>query len=140
MPTRIANLLSALPRPDAGEVFDELLRCGNVRIERIVSSPRPEPVVYDQPGDEWVLLLEGTATLELDSETIVLAAGDHVFIPAHCRHRVLETSAEPRCIWLAVHIAPPPGPATAAHREPGTGDDPPPPDTRAAAQERDGSM
>jgi len=35
-----------------------------------------------------------------------MGAGDHLFIPAHTRHRVLATSEEPRCLWLAVHIDP----------------------------------
>ncbi len=99
-----ANLLRGLPRPADGEVFDELLRCRNVRIERIVSSARPEGVLYDQPQDEWVLLLQGCARLWVDGETVALGAGDHLFIPARTPHRVLETSDEPRCVWLAVHI------------------------------------
>jgi cupin 2 domain-containing protein len=110
------NLLADLPRPDTGEVFETLLACGQVRIERIVSSPRPDPVLYDQPQHEWVLLLAGMATLELAGERVELGAGDHLFIPAHCRHRVLATSDEPRCLWLAVHIWPAPtAPAEAGH-------------------------
>jgi cupin 2 domain-containing protein len=108
-----ANLLAGLPRPDTGERFDELLRCGNVRIERIVSSPQPEPVVYDQPQHEWVLLLEGSAVLEIAGKVVRLCAGDHVLIPAHCRHRLLSTSTQPRCLWLAVHIWPEGEPAAA---------------------------
>jgi cupin 2 domain-containing protein len=101
-----ANLFHGLPEPAVGEVFDDVLRCGNLVIERIVSSPVPEPVLYDQPQHEWVLLLAGSAVLELDGESVALAAGDHLFIPAHCPHRVLSTSAEPRCLWLAVHLWP----------------------------------
>jgi cupin 2 domain-containing protein len=32
-----------------------------------------------------------------------LKAGDYLLIPAHCRHRVEYTSADPPCIWLAIH-------------------------------------
>ncbi|NEO01320.1 MAG: cupin, partial [Moorea sp. SIO3I7] len=32
-----------------------------------------------------------------------LKPGDYLFIKAHQKHRVEYTSAEPPCIWLAVH-------------------------------------
>ncbi len=99
-----ANLFRGLPEPESGEVFEDLLRCRNVRIERIVSSERPEPVLYDQPQDEWVMLLQGRASLEVAGETVALEPGDHLFIPAHTPHRLLQTSAEPRCLWLGVHV------------------------------------
>lgn len=108
MPSPPRNLLSNLPQPEVGEVFEDLLRCGPVRIERIVSSPSPEPVPYDQPQDEWVLLLQGESRLWIAGEEIRLGAGDSLFIPAGTPHRVLSTSEEPLCVWLAVHIEPRP--------------------------------
>jgi cupin 2 domain-containing protein len=87
-----------------GEEFQTLLRRPGVHIERIVSSPRPEPVLYEQAWDEWVLLLAGEANLELDGDAVRLRAGDHLLIPAGLPHRVLATSDEPRCLWLAVHL------------------------------------
>ncbi|NEV62119.1 cupin domain-containing protein [Thiorhodococcus minor] len=98
------KLFTSLPEPLAGEVFEDLLRCGRVKIERIVSSDQPDPVLYDQEQDEWVCLLQGRATLEIAGEAITLEAGDFRFIPSRTPHRVLSTSAEPRCVWLAVHI------------------------------------
>jgi cupin 2 domain-containing protein len=108
MPPRIDSLFAALPSPEAGEDFLTLLRRPGLHIERIVSSPRPASTLYDQDGDEWVVLLQGEATLELDGEPLTLRAGDHLLIPAHLPHRVLATSASPRCIWLAVHMQPQP--------------------------------
>lgn len=102
------NLLTDLPWPADGEVFEELWRRGPVRIERIVSSRYPEPVLYDQPQDEWVLLLQGTARLWLAGEEVELKASDSLLIPARMPHRVLSTSADPLCVWLAVHVEPPP--------------------------------
>ncbi len=99
-----SNLFSELPDIAQGEHFQELLNAGKVRIERIVSSDRPDPILYDQEQDEWVLLLQGRASLELAGRPIELLAGDYLFIPAHAPHRVLSTSRDPRCIWLAVHI------------------------------------
>jgi cupin 2 domain-containing protein len=100
------NLFAGPARPDSGESFSELLRCRNVSVERILSSDTPDPILYDQAQDEWVLLLQGRATLELAGEILDLAPGDHVFIPAGTPHRVTATHPEPRCLWLAVHIFP----------------------------------
>lgn len=100
----VENLFAGIPVLDTGEDFRSVYACPALTIERIVSSPRPEPTLYDQDGDEWVLLLQGDATLELDGEPVRLTAGDHLLIPAHLPHRVLATSEAPRCIWLAVHI------------------------------------
>lgn len=104
MSRRPRNLFDALPRIASGEEFESLVRRPGVHIERIVSSPKPEPTLYEQPWDEWVLLLQGDATLDLDGEPVQLAAGDHLLIPAGLPHRVLATSDEPRCLWLAVHL------------------------------------
>jgi cupin 2 domain-containing protein len=99
-----SNLFKDLPEIERGEVFADLLRCRNVRIEHIVSSDRPESVLYEQAQDEWVCLLQGEAELWIDGETVTLYPGDHRFIPAGAPHRVMKTSAQPRCLWLAVHI------------------------------------
>jgi cupin 2 domain-containing protein len=104
--TEKRNLFSNLPSPETGEDFLELLHCRNVVIERIVSSDRPDPRTYDQAQDEWVLLLQGEASLEISDRDVTLHAGDHIFIPARTPHRVLATSGEPPCVWLAVHIHP----------------------------------
>jgi cupin 2 domain-containing protein len=101
---KTGNLFADLARPETGEIFAELLRCRNVSIERISSSYAPDLVLYDQAQDEWVILLEGRATVEIAGERLELAPGDHVYIPARTPHRVTATFPEPRCLWLAVHI------------------------------------
>lgn len=105
-PSEKGNLFSGPTSPEVGEFFTELLRCRNVSIERILSSDTADPALYDQEQDEWVVLLEGRAILEVAGETLNLAPGDHVFIPARTPHRVTATFPEPRCLWLAVHIHP----------------------------------
>ena len=101
-----ANLYGALPCPASGEVFETLLRHRNLMVERIASSDSPDPNLYDQPQDEWVLLVQGRATLELAGEPLELGPGDYLFIPAHTPHRVLHCSQDPPCLWLAVHLYP----------------------------------
>jgi cupin 2 domain-containing protein len=101
-----ANLFAALPCPTSGEVFETLLRQRNLVIERIASSDNPDQSLYDQDQDEWVLLVQGQATLELDGQPLELGPGDHLFVPAHTPHRVLQCSQQPPCLWLAVHLYP----------------------------------
>ncbi len=103
MTAAVHNLLEGAP-PAAGEHFRELLRRHNLLIEQIVSSDRPEPLEYCQDTDEWVLLLQGKARLDLAGQALELGPGDSLLIPARTPHRVLATSSEPHCIWVAVHI------------------------------------
>ena len=102
MPLNLFDLPDPLPQ---SEVFTDLIPDRGVKIERIVSRGQnsPEGQWYDQDRDEWVVLIQGEAVLEYEGgEKLRLGAGDHVLIPAHCRHRVDFTSRTPPCIWLAV--------------------------------------
>jgi len=103
-----ASLFADLPDEMKDESFQEILSRPNLKIERIVSRGHcsPEGFWYDQEGDEWVLLVQGGAGLELEGEAEVTALkpGDHLLIPAHRRHRVAWTSENEDTIWLAVHI------------------------------------
>jgi cupin 2 domain-containing protein len=101
------NLLASLPADEGSEIVSTLLDHPAARIERIVSRGQitPEDQPYDQPQDEWVLLLAGTARLWLeDRGELALAPGDALLIPAHVRHRVTFTQAEPPTVWLAIHL------------------------------------
>jgi cupin 2 domain-containing protein len=105
-PRQPQNLFAHVPMLERGEEFQTLARREGVHIERIVSSPEPAPVLYNQDSDEWVLLLQGYATLDLDGTPVELTAGDHLLIPAHLPHRVVATSTSPCCVWVAVHLPP----------------------------------
>ena len=92
--------------PREKELSEPLVSTKDILIERIVSCGHVTPAGqwYDQERDEWVLLVQGEATLSYDDGAIVdLRSGDHVFIPAHQKHRVERTSSEPPCVWVAVH-------------------------------------
>lgn len=89
------------------EEITTLLERPGVRIERIVSTGQASPAGfwYDQPADEWVALLTGSATLAIEGEDdVTLEPGDYVFLPARKRHRVVRTDADRPSVWLAVHI------------------------------------
>jgi cupin 2 domain-containing protein len=98
------NLLSNLPT-DLPEELTTILQKGNgVRIERIVSTGHksPEGFWYDQPENEWVMVLKGAARLQFEDRGVEMTAGDSINIPAHQKHRVEWTSPSEQTVWLAV--------------------------------------
>lgn len=109
------NLLENLPSDRSREHVDKIAgteggaggAAGAVRIERIVSFGQASPpgFWYEQRQAEWVVVLEGAAGLLIEGEAAPrrLGAGDHVDIPAGCRHRVEWTDPAGPTIWLAVH-------------------------------------
>ena len=88
--------------PKSGEDFTKLLDTPKAKIVRIVSSDTPPDTLYVQEEDEWVVVLEGEATLEIDGTQKRLQRGDMLFIPAQTPHRVLKT--QHGTLWLAVHL------------------------------------
>lgn len=100
------NLFQAIPPHLPEELLQTLTGNERVRIERIVSRGQasPEGFWYDQEQDEFVLLAQGEAELELQdpAERVRLVPGDWLVIPAHRRHRVAWTSSRQDSIWLAV--------------------------------------
>jgi len=66
------------------ERLDTQLHCRNLVIERIASSAVIRPKRYIQAQDEWVLLLPGTADIEIDGKTESRHSGDLFFCqPTH---------------------------------------------------------
>jgi cupin 2 domain-containing protein len=100
-----ANIFDGLPENLSNEVFEDIVRTPNMRIERIVSqgNASPEAGWYDQEENEWVIVLEGSAAILFeDGRQVVLKKGDHLNIPTHARHKVLWTDPRGLTIWLAV--------------------------------------
>ena len=102
------------------EIIDTLLETREgklLKVERIQSwgQATPEGEWYDQPRDEFVLLLRGEAKLLLllppnptpppsggeQGEILSMREGDYLVIQAHRKHRVIYTSDD--CFWLALH-------------------------------------
>jgi len=97
------NLFAGMGALDA-ERFETLLEHRNLVIERITSPASTSRTEYLQPQDEWVVLLEGEATMTVDGQPVTLKRGDYVFLPARVPHTVDNVSAE--AVWLAVHLHP----------------------------------
>lgn len=97
---RIDNLYEGEKPAENNEVFSTLFQNETVKIESIRSSLRTPGQLYDQDYDEWVLLLEGEAKLEITDEIRTMRSGDYLFLPKHTIHKVLTTSKD--ALWLAV--------------------------------------
>lgn len=102
------NLLEAQPSAREAEVTELLLRAQGVRVERIVSfgQASPEGFWYDQDEAEWVMLVAGRARLTIADESSDrhLEAGDAIYLPAGCRHRVAWTDPTQQSVWLALFV------------------------------------
>ena len=98
------NVFDEIPANLPAELISVLAENEGVRVERIVSDGHSSDAGfwYDQAEDEWVLLLAGSAVLLVEDKRVELGVGNHLFIPAHQRHRVESTSLTEKTIWLAV--------------------------------------
>ncbi|MGV3486105.1 MAG: cupin domain-containing protein [Planctomycetaceae bacterium] len=103
----VIHVFSDLPTYLPEELYTPLLQTSALRIEKIVSRGHVTPAGtwFDQDQHEWVMLLQGAATLRFeDDETLTeLRPGDAINIPAHRRHRVEWTTPDEPTLWLAVH-------------------------------------
>jgi cupin 2 domain-containing protein len=90
--------------PSTGEVHDELVATPTVTVEQILSGTVDTPVTFQADRHEWVALLTGAAVLDVDDETVELAPGDWIFLPAKTRHTL--TTVQPGTTWLACSFSP----------------------------------
>lgn len=100
----MGNLYENAHPPQAGERFDTLLTHQGLVIERIVSTSKIASQEYLQEQDEWVVLLQGEALLDVAGQPQPLKAGDYIFLPARTPHTV--RSVSDGAMWLAVHLHP----------------------------------
>jgi len=111
MPNCPDNIYAAIPKLLPEEQFVTLLKQPYAHIERIVSKGHSTPTGqwYDQAWDEWVLVLQGQATIQYQQSgtSISMKTGDYLLIPAHTRHRVEWTDTEVNTVWLAIHLPQP---------------------------------
>lgn len=102
----MGNLFADFEVPLNGERFEALLSHKNLVVERIISSADITPTESVQEQDEWVVLLQGEATLEVAGEAVELRSGDYLFLPAGTPHVVRRVTNG--ALWLAVHLHPAP--------------------------------
>ncbi|WP_415398672.1 Nif11 domain/cupin domain-containing protein [Synechococcus sp. W4D4] len=105
-PTDQPNLLRG-DCPTSGQERTDVLASGqHWRLERIHSCQASSPAEgwYDQEDSEWVLVLQGSASLQFEDEELPrdLCVGDALLIAPHRRHRVTATDPDPGTVWLAL--------------------------------------
>jgi len=100
------NIFASIPKNLDRELVEVLLEHNDICIERIISKGHTSPASgwYDQPKNEWVIVLKGEAIIRFENESeIRLCAGSYIDIAAHKKHRVSWTDPDVETIWLAVH-------------------------------------
>ncbi len=102
------NIFGQIPA-ELPEELESLLASGTAfQLKRIVSRGHASPpdFWYDQGEAEWVILLSGGALVEFEQgrPPTTLHAGDYLFIPPHCRHRVSWTDPDAESVWLALYF------------------------------------
>jgi cupin 2 domain-containing protein len=102
-PIRRGTLLDGSSAPRKGELHSTVADLGATVIEQIVSSERTPPQDYLRGHDEWVVLLAGAATIDVDGESFDLRERDWLLLPTRVPHRLVRT--EQGTVWLAVHAA-----------------------------------
>ena len=85
------------------ENFKTMLKHKNVSVKRIVSNTLKTPQTFKQDVDEWVVVLQGCAKLEMDGIIHKLKKGDSLFIEANKEHTLLKTKQV--VVWLAIYIS-----------------------------------
>lgn len=74
------------------------------RIEKIMSncSSSEKGFWYDQKEDEFVMIIEGEARLNIEGRINIMKKGDYIFIKKHTKHRVEATTEN--CLWLCIFL------------------------------------
>jgi cupin 2 domain-containing protein len=104
-PAPAGRLAGPADAPPTGERFELLVDQHGVIVEQILSAASDEPSSFLQPHDEWVVILAGSATLDVGGHRHELEAGDWVLIPGGIPHTVERTASGTS--WLAVHLPQP---------------------------------
>jgi len=100
------NIFNNIPSKLSHEAISELISNDTLKIERIISKGHvsPEHGWYEQAQNEWLILLQGAATLTFgDNRELRLKSGDYLNIPAKQKHKVSWTDPDIETIWLTVH-------------------------------------
>lgn len=88
--------------PERGERVEELARVRHLVVEQILSGELDGAKAYLQDQDEFVVVLAGSAVLEVQGQQLELAVGDWLLLPGGTPHQLLRTQRGTS--WLAVHL------------------------------------
>lgn len=100
------NIFKQIPKDLSEEIFEDIIKTDNLKIERIISYGQTSPKSgwYESELNEWVILLKGQAVLSFqNSDDVKLNAGDYINITAFTKHKVSWTLPNEETLWLAIY-------------------------------------
>ncbi len=100
------NIFAQIPKDLKNEIFEDIIKTDNLKIERIISNGHTSPKSgwYESEQNEWVIVLKGEAVLSFEnSDDVKLSAGDYLNIEAYTKHKVSWTQPNTETIWIAIY-------------------------------------
>jgi hypothetical protein len=96
----VFNLLDNLKFSKEEEVEEKVYEDEKVRVLRTMSLDQVTDFMI-QDEDEFVVLMEGKASIETDREVIEMKKGDFLFIEKGLRHRVI---GQDKAVWFCLFV------------------------------------
>ncbi|MDU3136022.1 MAG: cupin domain-containing protein [Anaerococcus prevotii] len=96
----VFNLFDRIKFSDLEEVEEGIFENDRVRALRTMSLNQVTDFMV-QDEDEFVILMEGLASIETEDEIVRMKRGDFLFIPKGLRHRVID---QDKAIWFCLFV------------------------------------
>lgn len=96
----VFNLFDRIKFSDLEEVEEGIFENDRVRALRTMSLNQVTDFMV-QDEDEFVILMDGFASIETESEVVRMKKGEFLFIPKGLRHRVID---QDKAIWFCLFV------------------------------------
>lgn len=96
----VFNLFDHIRFSDLEEIEEGIFENDRVRALRTMSLNQVTDFMV-QDEDEFVILMDGFASIETESEVVRMKKGDFLFIPKGLRHRVID---QDKAIWFCLFV------------------------------------
>lgn len=96
----VFNLFEHIRFSDLEEVEEGIFENEKVRALRTMSLNQVTDFMV-QDEDEFVILMDGFASIETESEIVRMKKGDFFFIPKGLRHRVID---QDKALWFCIFV------------------------------------
>lgn len=96
----VFNLFDHIRFSDLEEVEEGIFENEKVRALRTMSLNQVTDFMI-QDEDEFVILMDGFASIETESEIVRMKKGDFLFIPKGLRHRVID---QYKALWFCLFV------------------------------------
>lgn len=96
----VFNLFDHIKFSDLEEIEEGIFENEKVRALRTMSLNQVTGFMV-QDEDEFVILMDGLASIETESEVVRMKKGDFLFIPKGLRHRVID---QDKAVWFCLFV------------------------------------